>query len=496
MNQEKGPSSAHFVSSTISLSTFNFVTMALGLAGTIILTRHLSTEDYGFYVFILVLVSFIDQISTLGLEMSIQKFIAGAKDESTKEQFFSTGVIMRVAAILLASLVAWFGRPLLEMLFGKSLLPSLLIYLPLIYALDSFQSYLQSVLQGCFRFSAVGMINLITSVVYFIILLALVYGVNGNVTWILLAKAFTSLIAIILAFVLIPIKKKFSFQPQVFKELIKFGSPLQVNDILTFFFQRIDSVVVAAFLGPADLALYEVARKIPDNLRGLYNPFISVYFPFISKRYDLDSREHASDLLNDAVRFVAFVTLLGTAIAILFGQAIIQFLFSGKYVSSAPIFALLMFNLSISLISNVMGTTLVGVGDPQKPMIINSFNAVISWLACVLLIPVYALLGAAAGNTLGTMVAYPLNQFFLRRKINLKDAAHLKPIALFCFWGILVYWVRPDSLLMKISLLAVFLLASVLLSIVTRDDIARLVNGSGINAWRPFQELKIWITKR
>ena len=331
---------------------------------------------------------------------------------------------------------------------------------------------------------------------YFIILLALVYGVNGNVTWILLAKAFTSLIAIILAFVLIPIKKKFSFQPQVFKELIKFGSPLQVNDILTFFFQRIDSVVVAAFLGPADLALYEVARKIPDNLRGLYNPFISVYFPFISKRYDLDSREHASDLLNDAVRFVAFVTLLGTAIAILFGQAIIQFLFSGKYVSSAPIFALLMFNLSISLISNVMGTTLVGVGDPQKPMIINSFNAVISWLACVLLIPVYALLGAAAGNTLGTMVAYPLNQFFLRRKINLKDAAHLKPIALFCFWGILVYWVRPDSLLMKISLLAVFLLASVLLSIVTRDDIARLVNGSGINAWRPFQELKIWITKR
>ena len=128
-------------------------------------------------------------------------------------------------------------------------------------------------------------------------------------------------------------KKEVFFSTPGFKELIKFGSPLQVNDILTFFFQRIDSVVVAAFLGPADLALYEVARKIPDNLRGLYNPFISVYFPFISKRYDLDSREHASDLLNDAVRFVAFVTLLGTAIAILFGQAIIQFLFSGKYVS-------------------------------------------------------------------------------------------------------------------------------------------------------------------
>ena len=40
---------------------------------------------------------------------------------------------------------------------------------------------------------------------------------------------------------------------------------------------------------------------------------------------------------------------------------------------------------------------------------------------------------------------------------------------------------------MKISLLAVFLLASVLLSIVTRDDIARLVNGSGITCGGPFK---------
>jgi len=496
LNQEKGPSQARFISSTLSLSVFNVAALLLGLAGTVILARYFSTTDYGFYAVISVLESFIMQFSTLGLTTSLPKFLSAAKDEQTKEDFFGTAVIMRVSTILLAGLLAWFGRPYLEGLFGKSLLPGLVIFVPLLFALDGFQAFLQSVLQGSFRFSTIGIINLITNAVYFALLLTLIYGAKAPLTWILIAKTFMSLVTCILTLICVPIKMRISFKAGIFKELIKFGAPLQVNSILDFIFSRIDSIFVAAFLGPANVAIYEVARKIPDNLRGLYDPFISVYFPFISKHYDLESRERASALLNNAIRFVAFITMLGTAIAVLFSQSIIQLLFSGKYASSAPIFVLLMINLSVALISNVMGTTLVGVGDPQKPMIINTFNALTSWLASVLLIPVYALFGAATANTLGTIVAYPLNRFFLRRKIGLNDAAYLKPIVLFAAWGILVFLVKPETFLLKIGFLAVFLLASALLSIVTRDDIDRLVEETGINSWRVFQNSKVRITKR
>ena len=468
----------------------------MGLATTIIVARHYSTQEYGVFVLILVLVSFVDQIGTLGLELSISKFIAGAKDESTKELFFSTGVVVRIVAILLASLLAWLGSPLLMAIFGQSLVPGFILYVPLLFALDSFQSFLQSVLQGCFLFTTIGISSLIGSLTYFVLLLWVVYGINGNITWLLLAKALASLLAAVFIFCSIPIKKRLSFRVDIFKDLMKFGLPLQVNDILSFVFSRIDTIVIAAFLGPAEIALYEIARKVPDNLRTFYGPFIQVYFPFISKRYVLEGQQQASNLLNDALRFVAFVTLFGTAIAVLFGQAIIQLLFSNKYVSVAPIFVLLMINLSVALISNVMGTTIVGVGDSQKPMIINSFNAVASWLGSILLIPLYALFGAAVANTLGTVVAYPLNRYFLRKRIQLKDAAYLKPIFLFLAWGLVVIVVKPASLLMKVGFLLAFLLASVFLSIVTKEDMARLIEGSGMNRWGLFKKLEIWFSKQ
>jgi O-antigen/teichoic acid export membrane protein len=495
LTQPSDSSKARGVSSTIKLSVFSLVTTIIGLATTVIVARHYPTQDYGVFVLILVLVSFVDQISTLGLEMSIPKFIAGAKDELTKEQFFSTGVIVRIGAILLASLLAWLGSPLLMAVFGQSLLPGFILYVPLLFALDSFQSFLQSVLQGSFLFTTMGITSLISSVTYLMLLLWVVYGINGSIALLLLAKAVSSLVVCVILLFSIPIKKRLSFRIDIFKDLMKFGLPLQINDILSFIFSRIDTIVVAAFLGPADIALYEIARKVPDNLRSFYGPFIQVYFPFISKRYVLEGRQQASDLLNDALRFVAFVTLFGAAIAVLFGRAIIELLFSSKYVSVAPVFVLLMVNLSVALISNVMGNTIVGVGDSDKPMFINSFNAVASWLASLLLIPVYALFGAAAANTIGTLVAYPLNRYFLRRRIQLKDLAYLKPIFLFIAWLLPVLVLRPDSFLVKVGFLLVFLLASILLSIITKDDMARLIEGSGLNNWHLFKKLGIWFSK-
>ena len=471
--------------------------MVLGLFGTVIVTRHFSIEDFGVFTLILVFVSFLSQISTLGLELSISKFISGADNQTTQEQFFSTAVIVRLGAILLAILLAWLGRPLLTLLFGKSLLPGFFIFVPLLFALDSFRAFFASVLQGSFRFTKIGIADAIGSATYFVFLLVIVYKLNGNVTWLIFAKAISSLIACVAAFTFIPIKKSFSFHFDAFKELMKFGYPLQINSILHFTFSRIDTIVIAAFLGPTEVALYEVARKLPDYLRNLYGPFSSVYYPFISKRYAVDGQTRAKALMNEAVRFVAFVTLFGTAVAVVFGKEILQLLFSEKYLASVPVFILLMINLSIALVSNVMGTTLVAVGDTSKPMIINSFNAVASWVGSILLIPVYALIGAATANTVGTALVFPLNIYFLRKKIELHDAVYLKPFILFCVWSILVFIVGPTSFMMKVGFLVFFLLSSFFLSIVTKDDIILLVEGSGVLSWPSFQKLRVWwVSKR
>jgi O-antigen/teichoic acid export membrane protein len=476
------------------MGVFSIFSMVLGLAGTMIITRHYSVEEFGVYTFVLVFVSFLSQISTLGLELSVSKFIAGAKDELSREHFFGTAVAVRMGTILLTSLLAWYGGPFLKILFGQSLLPGFILFIPLLFAVESFRALLRATLQGSLLFSKMGIADSITSSM-FLILVVLIYLLDGNITLLILAKAFSSFLACIFSFVSIPIRKRISFHMGAFKKMMKFGYPLQINNIMAFIYSRVDTIAVAMFLGPAGIAAYEVARKIPDYLQAFYEPFRSVFYPFVSKRYALDGPQKAARFVNDSIRFVAFVTLFGAAIATLFGREILQLIFAQKYSSSAPVFVLLMINLSISLISNVMGTALVAMGDTQKPPIINFFNMVASWLGSILLIPSLALVGASIGNTMGTAVAFPLNRYFLRKRIDLLDAPYLKPLTLFFIWGALVFIIKPELLIMKIALLIAFIVACVFLSIITKKDVTFLVDGSGITSWPLFHRLGLWISK-
>jgi len=253
LSTTSGSSGPRIISSTISLGVVSIFTMVLGLTGTVIITRHFSAEAFGVYTLVLVFSSFLSQISTFGLELSVPKFIAGAKDELSKEHFFSTAVIIRIGSILLTSLLAWFCGPLLKMLFGKSLLPGFILYVPLIFAVESFRALLRATLQGSFLFSKIGITDSIASSIY-LILVILVFAINGDVTLLILARAFSSFLACVFAFVSIPIKKRVSFQIDIFKVLMKFGYPLQINDVLGFIYSRIDTVAVAVFLGPVDIA--------------------------------------------------------------------------------------------------------------------------------------------------------------------------------------------------------------------------------------------------
>jgi O-antigen/teichoic acid export membrane protein len=496
LDKQGRPQSPQFVSSTITLGSYSVVSVVLGLASTVIIARHFSPVEFGIYTIILVAVSFLGQISTLGVESGISRIIAGSNVEATKEIYLSTAAIMRLGAILLACLLAWIGRPYLIRFFGGYLLQEFFLYIPLLFVLESTRTFLRSILQGCLLFSKIGITDLIASSLNFLLLLVIIYFVNsGSIIWLILIKAFSSFLACAFAFITIPIKKRISFHLGAFKELIKFGFPLQINDVLSFISSRIDTLVVAALLGPAPIAFYEVARKIPDNLRNLYSPFITVYYPFLSKRYGLEDQKQASKLLNNSLRFVSFILIFGTAISILFSKEIISMLFSDEYLPSAPIFVILMINLSIALVGNVMGTTFAAMGDTITPTIINIFNATVSLLGSILFIPAFRMIGAAVANTIGTAAAYPPAILFLRKRIDLRNAAYLKPFAFLGVWSIPVFIIKPGSILMKLGFLLIFIAASFFLSIITKADILLLVEKSRILAWTPLKKFGIWLAK-
>jgi O-antigen/teichoic acid export membrane protein len=304
-----------------------------------------------------------------------------------------------------------------------------------------------------------GVTDFIAGLCNFLLVLVFVQLSDRGAIGLIYARVISLSLSCAYAYFATPVKKRLEFHPQALKEMLVFGFPLQINDILGFAFQRIDTLILGVLLGPAEVAYYEIARRIPDSLARLYEAFRSVYYAFLSRLFGLQQQDKAAQLLNNSTRLVSFASILGALLALLFGRDIIILLFSEYYLASVPAFVLLMIALGISLVGNILGTSLVAVGESGKPAII----------------PVLGTAGAALATLCGTCATNPLNVMFLRRrKVDVRVRAYLKPIVILGAFGLLVLVVKPTGLLQKGSVIVLFISACMFLSVVTREDLVAL----------------------
>jgi O-antigen/teichoic acid export membrane protein len=317
------------------------------------------------------------------------------------------------------------------------------------------------------------LLDFISSLLNFLLTVVFLLFLGQGIPGLVYARLISVTLACAFVCLISPIEWRLEFDFGMLKELLVFGFPLQINDILSFIYLRIDTLMIGALLGPAEIAYYEIARKIPENLLGLYEAFRSVFFPFISKLFALGEHKKATQMLNHSMRLLSFVSILAALVALVFGNEIISLLFSAKYLPSVPVFVLLMIGLNFSIVNYTLGYSLVAVGDSDKPAIVNVVHMTISLLGNRILIPILGIVGAALASLAGFFAKHPLNVLFLRRRsVDVKVGEYLKPILIFGAYGLLFLILGSPLLILKVAIVVLFILTCVLLSVITVEDMA------------------------
>jgi len=472
---DSGSLLSRFIRGMVSVGLGDLSTMVLGLLGTIVAARHLPEEEFGAFVLLQVVAAFLVQVSSLGLDLALATSIAGEEEERHRRVLTNTAVLLRLLTVLVVSIVALVAGSALRALFGSFLSRELIVFVPVLLLLEGLTNLLQSVLQGLFLFKRRGIAGFIAAFSNLFLIVVLVLFLRLGITGLLYARLVSQALACVFVYFSIPTGKRVEFDVDIAKRLLAFGFPLQINDILSFVFQRIDTLVIGALLGPSAIAYYEIARKIPDSVARLYEAFRSVYFPFMSRLFALGDRKKAAEMLNHSTRLVAFMGSLGALLGLVFGDDIVSLLFSERYLPAVPAFVLLMVTLAISLVGNVLGTSVVAAGDTSKPAIVNTVHTAVSLMSNLILIPALGITGASLAGLAGTSAANPLNVLFLRRRVKVRVGNYLKPMGLLGLCLLVVMLVRPTTL-RKLALIPLFLVSCILLSVVTREDVEALLN--------------------
>jgi len=470
--------------------------MVFSLVGMMIIARYLPTQDFGAFILTTVMASFLSEISGFGLSVSLSKFIADTQEETYRRKLFNTALYFQIAITIIVSLIAFPLREEIASLFGTALPSSLIIFVPILFFLQSTFYLLHATLQGFYLFKKIGMSDFINSVLNFVLTCLFVFYLKAEGIGLLYAKIISALVVLVYLYGSIPIKKRIEFYPNLLTKLLRFGFPLHINDILSFIFNRIDTVTLGVLLGPTGVAYYEIARKIPDHIRQLYEAFRSVYFPLISRSFAEGEKEKAAQMLNNALRLISFATITSALITLLFGEEIVILLFSEQYLPSVPAFVILMVALNLGLIGYTLGISVVAVGDSDKPAIVNVVHTLASLISNLLLIPALEIVGAALASLIGIVATNPLDVMFLRRRhVTVKVMNYLKPILIFCVHALIFLLIPQPNLLHKILISLAFFLSSFSLSAINLSDLSILTSELKPLLLKPLKKLYTGISK-
>ncbi len=469
----------------MSMGTSTLVRIVFGFLSISIAARIIPQEDFGVYFLLLAIVYFLEMITDAGLRLSAAKFIASAPNDDERQAIVNNLLTFRILTLLVISFLAYISKPFILSFYPSDLLDSLFIYVPIVFCVQLTESTLTYMMQGFHLYKQMAFLQVATSALNLLLMIIFLLVLNWGVEGFVLAYITSLLVVALVRVWAIPTPKRLAFEPKLIRRIIKFGLPLQGNDILTFMFNRVDVFLLGALMGPLQIAYLEIAGKIPHNFGRLYQALQSVYFPNMAELFAQDRRLEAEVIMNNFLRIAAFVTMFLTMVFILFQDAIIVLVFSDKYLISGPAMSLLMIMVSVSVASTILDTSLIAIDRPVYLLVINSVTAVVSVVANIVLIPRFGFMGAVYASLIATCASYPVSLWGVyREKIRVNPFEYLKPAFILGICSIIYIWVDWDTLFFKGLLLFLFLILSFGFSIITNRDIQALYIGLRISTQR------------
>lgn len=432
--------------------------MLIGMINMMIVVRYLSKDELGIFIMMEIMVEFLAVFSHAGADIALTQILATSAEDD-KPSISSTALVFRGLTLLCIFIVFIPSKSFFFMLSGSQEIQGGTLYIFLLLFVYGYRDLLRLILEGYFRFESIMRIDITISLVNLLIVTVFVVLLKMNLAGIIYARVFSSLIGCFFLYQAIPGKKIFTFRFDHLKKVIKIGFPLQLNDITAFFSSRLGAIIVASMLGPASLASLEIAQKVPAMLRRFFQSFRSVYLPNLSQlSMNPKTRIEASLLMNRSLLIIMVIFGTAAVLTSLFAGQIITILFSDKYLSAINIFIISMISVQFGVAGNILGTSLVAMGETKSATKVNIVGSVFALPFNFIIIPLWGAIGVPVVEIIGSCFGVCGNSLFLHKKLVKVQFVFLLPVCITTIVCLLAFifptdklWYKALSLLMYVA---------------------------------------------
>jgi len=297
-----------FLKNVAEFGAFSYLSWFFdSMVSTIILSRFLGPEEYGFVALIFVFSGFIMLFSNTGLSYAIIRSEYGLKYQKI---VFSLAIWIGFVLALLMALMAY---PI-TLIYGNPDLFWPTIVISAQFVSQSFTIVPLAVLEKRFDFKYVGFTNFVVVIVT--ITFMIIMAVMGFSYWSLIVPM---VIQPILRYILLERRAKFGMHFYGWK-MTKFGyrkvrtlmESISIFNFINYFARNADNFAVGKFFGEANLGLYDRAYKFLYMARRLINTVLGpVLFPSLN-----DAKKKGEDYRSHFLDIIGMVNFINLAIAV------------------------------------------------------------------------------------------------------------------------------------------------------------------------------------
>ncbi len=389
-----------------SVTTFgSLISMGFHFISIFFITRHIAIEEFGIYALVIAVSGLLNLLSSLGLEISIVKFIAEGT-EYRNELLKPTLIIKTLATIIIVflfiSLYKFYPTD------GDNKVWDYNIYTILLFVLGSYRDFFYRVLQGVNRFRDYTYAQIIGAISRVIIIFVFIFFNDLTLEYLLITEVLTAALAISYQLIKIPFDQLWNkAQSKMhYKYVLKFSAPLFANNIITFAYDKIGIFILGILMTTASVAVFDVASRLPGALQGILSSFIIVFFPNMSTLFNLGDRKNAEELINHSLDFFTMLLSSCTLVIFIWREEIVILLFSAKYIDAAVPLSLFMISLTLRSLANILGYSIVSAGYSKIPMKVNLIAMIIGVVSTYFFVLVWGYIGAVLATILLNLISF------------------------------------------------------------------------------------------
>jgi len=401
-------SSQYKFKNDLKWNVFGFFIIAIcGLSINILITRHFDFAILGYFNILLVFFLVLSQISSWGIQLSVQKFIPQfRKNNILCKQILTSSFFISIVLGAVAVVVLYLVKEIPGSIMGNKLLQAGFAYIiPGIYFL-TINKIFSSFLNGMRFMKTYALFNALRPLLMLLYLIAFI-GLKTDIKY--LGLIFTVPEGILTVLLLLNLKKwliSLSLKRLIRLLQVQFwyGNRVVLGSVVTNFQSKIDIFILGFFVSNTMLGVYSFAAFVADGFFQIFYVFRTNINPVITNIYYNRSNLLLQRVVKKSIKvFYKIFAVLGLVLAVFYPLILIIFQIENHFLSNLLIFYILLTGIVIASAYIPFQFFFNQIGKPKEQ---TKFLAILFGITILLnlsFIPFIGIFGAAAAIFLANL---------------------------------------------------------------------------------------------